>query len=95
MQNGVPTAAGTAGKQGQRECLRTRSGPRAAAHIARSRNVLKRTRAQDIRGKVRGQRSRKLVRASIGKSSVSISAQPLELVVISDSEPEPEGDDDH
>jgi hypothetical protein len=93
VQDGVSTAAGTAGKQGQRECLRTGSG--SGAHVPRSRNVLKRTRAQDIGRGVQSQRPRKLVRASAGKSSLSISAQPLELVVISDSEPEPEDDDDH
>ena len=90
VQDEVSTA-GTAGKQGQRECLRTGS----AAHVPRSRNVLKRTRAQDMGGGVQSQRPRKLVRASAGKPSLSISAQPLELVVISDSEPEPEDDDDH
>jgi hypothetical protein len=94
LQDEVSTAAGTAGKQGQRECSRTGSGPRVAAHVARPRSVLKRTRAQDMGGGVQSQRPRKLVRASAGKSSLSIS-QPLELVVISDSEPEPEDDDDH
>jgi hypothetical protein len=44
IQDKVSIAAGTAGKQGQRECSRTGSGPRVAAHVARSRNVLKRTR---------------------------------------------------
>jgi hypothetical protein len=43
---------------------------------------------------VQSQRPRKLVRASAGKSSLSISAQPLEFVVISDSEPEPEDDNE-
>ncbi|KAG4414295.1 hypothetical protein IFR04_012591 [Cadophora malorum] len=90
VQDEVSTAAGTAGKRGQRECLTAGS----AAHVPRSRNVLKRTRAQDMGGGVQSQRPRKLVRASAGKSSLSISAQPLELVVISDSEPEPEDDDD-
>jgi hypothetical protein len=41
MQDGVLIATGTAGKQGQRECLRTGS----AAYIPRSCNVLKKTRA--------------------------------------------------
>jgi hypothetical protein len=91
VQDGVSIVAGTAGKQGQRECLRTGS----AAHIPRSRNVLKRMRAQDMGGGVQSQRPRKLVRASAGKSSLSISAQPLEFVVISDSEPEPEDDSNH
>ncbi|CZR66028.1 uncharacterized protein PAC_15928 [Phialocephala subalpina] len=95
MQDEVSTAAGSAGKQGQRGCSRTGSGPRVAAHIARPRNVLKRTRAQDMGGGVQSQRPRKLVRASAGKSSLSISTQPLELVVISDSESEPEDDNDH
>jgi hypothetical protein len=88
----VPTAAGTAKKQGQ---TLTGSGSRVAARVARSRNASKRGLAQDTRGGVQSQRPRKLVRASAGKSSLSISAQPLELVVISDSEPEPEDDDDH
>jgi hypothetical protein len=44
---------------------------------------------------VQSQRPRKLARASVGKSSLSISAQPLELVVISDSKLEPEDNDDH
>jgi hypothetical protein len=91
IQDEVSTAAGTAGKQGQRECLRTGS----ATHIPRSRNVLKRTRAQDMGGGVQSQRPRKLVRVSPGKSSLSISAQPLDLVAISDSELEPENNDDH
>jgi hypothetical protein len=90
IQDEVSTAAR---KQGQRECSRTGSGPRVAAHVARPRNVLKRTRAQDMGGAVQSQHPRKLVRASAGKSSLSISAQPLELVVISDSEPEPEAND--
>ncbi|KAF8851600.1 hypothetical protein BDZ45DRAFT_766228 [Acephala macrosclerotiorum] len=54
MQDEVSTAAGSAGKQGQRGCSRTGSGPRVAAHVARSRNVLKRTRAQDMGGGVQG-----------------------------------------
>jgi hypothetical protein len=95
IQDEVSAAAGTAGKQGQRECSRTGSGPQVAAHVAKSRNALKRTRAQDMGGGVQSQCPRKLVRASAGKSSLSISAQPLALVVISDSEPEPEGNDDH
>ncbi|CZR68384.1 uncharacterized protein PAC_18283 [Phialocephala subalpina] len=95
MQDEASAAAGTAGKQGQRECSRTVSGPWVAAHVARSRNVLKRTRAQDMGGGVQSQRPRKLARASAGKSSLPTSAQPSELVVISDSEPEPEGDEGH
>jgi len=91
MQDEVSTTAETAEKQGQRECSRTGSGPRAAG----SRNILKRTRVQDMGGGVQSQRPRKLARASAGKSSLSISAQPLELVVISDSEPEPKDNDDH
>jgi hypothetical protein len=91
MQDEVSTAARTARSQGQRECSRTGS----AAHVPRSRNVLKRTRAQDMGGGVQSQRPRKRVRTSAGKSSLSISAQPLELIVISGSEPEPEDDDDH
>jgi hypothetical protein len=70
VQDGVSTAARTTRKQGQREYLRIRS----AAHIPRSRNILKRTRAQDMRVGVQSQRPRKLVRASARKSSLSISA---------------------
>ena len=44
---------------------------------------------------MQSQRPRKLVPASAGKLSLSISAQPLELVVISDSEVEPEDNDDY
>ncbi|PVH67436.1 hypothetical protein DL98DRAFT_523340 [Cadophora sp. DSE1049] len=66
-----------------------------AARVARSRNASKRGLAQDTRGGVQSQRPRKLVRASAAKSSPSISAQPLELVVISDSEPEFEDNGDH
>jgi hypothetical protein len=95
IQDEVSTAAGTAGKQGQRERSRTGSGPRVAAHVARSRNLLKRKRAWDMGGGVQNQRPRKLVRASAEKSSLSISAQPLDLVAISDSELEPENNDDH
>ncbi len=95
IQDEVSTAAGTAGKQGQRGCSRTGSGPQVAAHVARSRNLLKRTRAQDMGGGVQSQRPRKLARASAGKSSLSISAQALELVVISDSEPESEDNNEH
>jgi hypothetical protein len=51
--------------------------------------------AIDTGGGVQSQRPRKLVRASAGKPSLSISTQPLELVVISDSEPEPEDNDDY
>lgn len=43
---------------------------------------------------MQSQRSRKLVRASAGKASLSIYTQPLELVVTSDSEPEAEDNDD-
>ena len=70
IQDGVLIATGTTGKQGQREYLRTGS----VAHIPRSRNVLKRTRAQDMGGGVQSQRPRKLVRVSARKSSLSISA---------------------
>ena len=51
--------------------------------------------AQDMGGGVQSQRPRKLARASAGKSSLSISAQALELIVISDSEPESEDNNDH
>ena len=95
IQNEVSTAVRTTGKQGQREYLRTGSRPRVAAHVAGSRSSSKRTRAQDIGGGVQSQRPRKPVRASARKSSLSISAQPLELIVISDSEPELEDNDDH
>jgi hypothetical protein len=88
----VPTAARTAKKHGQ---TMTGSGSRVVARVARSRNALKRGLAQDMRDGVQSQHSRKLVRASAGKSSLSISAQPLELVVISDSEPEFEDNGDH
>ena len=88
----VPTAAGTAKKQGQ---TMTGSGSRVVARVARSRNALKRGLAQDMRDGVQSQHPRKRVRASAGKSSLSISAQPLELVVISDSEPEFEDNGDH
>ena len=44
---------------------------------------------------MQSQRLRKLVRTSAGKSSPSISGQPLEVVVLSDSEPESEHDDNH
>jgi hypothetical protein len=91
MQDEVSIAVGTARKQGQKECSRTGS----AARVPRSRNILKRTRTQDMGGGVQSQRPRKLVRASARKSSLSIFAQPLELVVISDSEPEPKDDDDY
>jgi hypothetical protein len=95
VQDEASTAAGTARKQRQGEFSGTGSGPRVAARVARPPNVLKRGRAQDLGGEVQSQRPRKLVRASAGKLSLSIPAQPLELVVISDSEPEPEGNDDH
>ena len=95
IQHEVSAAAGTAGKQGQRECSRTGSGPQVAAHVARPRNALKRMRLPDTGGGVQSQRPRKLARAPAGKSSPSISAQPLAIVIISDSEPEPEGNDDH
>jgi hypothetical protein len=93
VQNWVSTATRTAEKQGERECSKTRSGARVAAHVARSGSVLKRTRAQDVRGGVQSRRHRKLVRTSAGKSSPSTSTQALEVVVISDSEPESEDDD--
>lgn len=95
IQDEVSAAAGTAGKQGQRKCSRTVSGPQVAAHVAWSRHPLKRTQAQDMGGGVQSQRPRKLARAPAGKSSLSISAQPLAIVIISDSEPEPEGNDGH
>jgi hypothetical protein len=95
IQDEVSAAAGTAGKQGQRGCSRTGSGPQVAAHVAKPRNFLKRTRAQDMGGGVQSQRCRKLARVSAGKSSLSISAQALELVVISDSEPESEDNNEH
>ncbi|KIN03078.1 hypothetical protein OIDMADRAFT_27538 [Oidiodendron maius Zn] len=95
IQEEASSAAGTAGKQGQRECSRTRSGPQVAAHVAWSRHALKRTQAQDMGGGVQSQRPRKLARAPARKSSLSISAQPLAIVIISDSEPEPEGNDGH
>ena len=95
IQDEVSAAAGTAGKQGQRKCPRTVSGPQVAAHVAWSRHPLKRTQAQDMGGGVQSQRPRKLARAPAGKSSLSISAQPLAIVIISDSEPEPEGNDGH
>ncbi|KAH9203979.1 hypothetical protein DL95DRAFT_398890 [Leptodontidium sp. 2 PMI_412] len=88
----VPTAAGTAKKLGQ---TMTGSGSPVVARVARSRNASKRGLAQDTRAEVQSQRPRKLVRPSAGKSSLSISAQPLELVVISDSEPEFEDNGDH
>lgn len=91
IHNEVSTAAGTAKQQGE-----TRTGPGSVvvARVARSHNALKRGRAQDMGGGVQSQRPRKLVRASARKSSLSISAQPLELVVISDPEPEAEDHDD-
>ena len=69
--------------------------PGARVTAARSSSVLKRTRAQDVRSRVQSRRPRKLVRTSAGKPSPSISRQPLEVVVISKSEPESEDDDDH
>ena len=93
VQNWVSTAARTAGKQGERECSKTGSGARVAAHVARSGSVLKRTGAQNVRSRVQSQRPRKLVRTSARSSSLSISTQALEVVVISDSEPESEDDD--
>ncbi|KAH7379008.1 hypothetical protein BKA64DRAFT_687098 [Cadophora sp. MPI-SDFR-AT-0126] len=88
----VSTAAGTAKNQGQ---TMTGSGSRVVARVARSRNAPKRGLAQDTRGGVQSQRPRKLVRGSAGQSSLSISAQPPQLVVISDSEPEFEDTGDH
>jgi hypothetical protein len=52
VQNWVSTVIRTAGKQGERECLKTRSGAWVAAYVTRSGSVLKRTRAQDVRGGV-------------------------------------------
>lgn len=95
IQDGVPTAARTAGKQGERECSKTGSEARVATHVGRSSSALKRTRPQDVRGGVQSRRPRKLVRTSAGKSSPPISGQCLEVVVISDSELESEDDDDH
>jgi hypothetical protein len=54
-----------------------------------------RTRPQDVRGGVQSRRPRKLVRTSARKSSLPISSQSLEVVVISDSELESEDDHDH
>jgi hypothetical protein len=95
MQDGASTAARTAGKHGERECSKTRSGARVAAHVASFSSTLKRTRAQEVRGGVQSRRPRKLVQTSAGKSSPSISAQPLEVVVISDSDLESEDGEDH
>jgi hypothetical protein len=92
IQDGVPTAARAAGKQEERECSKTGSEARVATHVGRPSSVLKRTRAQDERGGVQSRRPRKLVRTSAGKSSPSISGQPVEIVVISDSELESEDD---
>ena len=88
----VPAPAGPAKKRGQ---TTTGSGSRVVACVAKSRNASKRGLAQDTRGGVQKRRPRKLFRASTGKSSLSISAQPLQLVVISDTEPELEDDSDH
>jgi len=85
IQDRVSTAVKTTGKQGEGECSKTGSGARAVAHVARSSSVLKRTRAQGVRGGVQGRRPRKLVRTSAGKPSPSISSQPFEVVVISGS----------
>jgi hypothetical protein len=55
MRDRMSTAAGAAGKQGQRQCSRIGSGPRVAAHIPKPSNVLKRKRTQlmqDVRGGV-------------------------------------------
>ncbi|KAG9242066.1 hypothetical protein BJ878DRAFT_517375 [Calycina marina] len=65
----VPTAVGTAQKQGQ---TMTASGSRVVARIVRSRTASKRGLAQDTR--VQSQRPRKLAQASAGESSLSISA---------------------
>jgi hypothetical protein len=46
-----------------------------------------------VRGGVQSRRYRKLIRTLAGKSSLSTSTQALEVVVISDSEPESEDDD--
>ncbi|RDL36305.1 uncharacterized protein BP5553_05657 [Venustampulla echinocandica] len=59
----VPTAAGTAKKQGQM----TGSGSQVVVRVARSRNAPKRGLAQDTRGGVQSQRPRKSVRAPAGK----------------------------
>ena len=88
----VPAAAGPAKKRGQ---TMTGSGSRVVACVAKSRNASKRGLAQDTRGGVQNQRPRKLFRASTGKSSLSISAQPLQVVVISDTEPELEDNSNH
>ena len=95
FQDRVSTAARAAGKQGKREHSKTGSVARVAAPVGKSSSVLKRTRTQDVGGGVQSRRPRKLVRTSAGKSSPSISSQPLEVVVITDSEPESEDDDDH
>ena len=73
----------------------TGSGSRVVARIARSRNASKRGLARDTRGGVQSQRPRKLVRASAGSSSLTVSAQAPKLIVISDSEPEFADNGDH
>jgi hypothetical protein len=92
----MSTATGNIRNQGLRQCSRVRSGPRVTAHVTKSSNVLKRTRPelmQDVRGRVQSRHPRKPVPTSAGKPSSSTPAQPPEVVVIDDSEPEPESDE--
>jgi hypothetical protein len=100
MRNRIQTIAGSAGRQGQRKCSRVGSGPQVAAHVTKSSNILKRPHAQQTQNVHGGFRTQsrnptRLVKASGAGQSGSTSAKHTELVIISDSEPEPEVDDNN
>lgn len=98
IQGRMSTAIGVARKRGQRQCARIGLGPRVGAHVEKSSNVLKKTRTQltqDVRGGVQSRHPKNSLPTSAGKPSSSTPAQLPEIVVIDDSEPGPEDDDDN
>lgn len=98
IQGRMSTAIGVARKRGQRRCSRIGSGPRVGAHVEKSSNVLKQTRTQltqDVRGGVHSRHPKNPLQTSAGKPSSSTPAQLPETVVIDDSEPGPQDDDDN
>jgi hypothetical protein len=97
MRDRIQTLGRSAGRLGQKKRSRVGSGPQVAAHVTKSSSVLERPRVQQIknmRGGVHMQ-SRyptRLVKASTAGQLSSTSTKRTELVIISDSEPEPEDD---
>jgi len=91
MRKQTLTSVRAAGKPGHRTGAKVGTRPQVGAPVPQSSNVMKRPRIQPGAHTKSGHR--RLVPSSAAKHSRGISAENIELVVISDSEPESDDDE--